>query len=486
MTEHARLIVVSGRTVGRTWQVNEELVIGRSSECDVVIDDSDVSRRHAILNRDGKTAFQIEDLGSRNGILLNGKRVTRARLRFGDKFRIGTQQVFMLMPYDPIEEELLRRKRLETLGRLTAGVTHDLNNMLGAITAALSFLLELPADQRASPDADDCFDDMNVAVTRAADLAARLLTFTRSATGHASIDVTAICHEAVKLARRTFDGTIHITEDVAPELRVDGNEAQLHQVLMNLLVNARDAISEKGQGTITVRASSAPADRSILIHIEDDGCGMDEATRDHIFRAFYTTKRQGAGFGLGLATVADIAHAHGGNIEVTSTVGEGTTFVVTLPASVRKPNSRKPHTTLLPPRSDTDARGKRVLLVDDEPVMQRSLKRILKRVGFNVSVAGDGETALRLANEQPPDIVVLDLDLPGMRGEDVLANLLKKQPDLPIVCVTGHHRSEREKSVCDLGANAFLGKPFSADELIMAMFKSLGSVNDPWEVTTQA
>ena len=104
---------MSGKHVGRTWTVGDQVLIGRSSECDVIIEDGDVSRRHAIVKRDGRVAFVLEDLSSRNGVLLNGERIERARLRYGDKFRVGTRQVFVLMPYDPVEEELFRRQRLE-------------------------------------------------------------------------------------------------------------------------------------------------------------------------------------------------------------------------------------------------------------------------------------------------------------------------------------------------------------------------------------
>jgi two-component system, cell cycle sensor histidine kinase and response regulator CckA len=474
--EGARLLVLAGTGVGRKLPLRDGLVLGRSADCELVVDDAELSRRHArFLAVVG--SFVVEDLGSRNGTWVNGSRIDApTKLAFGDRVQVG-RTILQLAPYDRVEEQLLHRQRLETLGRLSAGIAHDFNNMVGAVSASVAYLRRLPPDARAGSDAEECLDDIEAAARRAAELASRLLAFARAeAEGSGPSMVSEVCHEVVQLARRTFERAIRIESVVEPGLYVHLSSAQLHQVLMNLCLNARDAIvDQKPSGRIVVRALAGTGGRDVVLTVEDDGCGMDEETRSRIFEPFFTTKGDGAGFGLGLSTVSDIVRAHGGSIVVESTPGSGSTFTLRMAAAT--PARRGASVTTAVGSKPITGRGdgRTVLLVDDEVVMRRSLGRVLGRAGFEVVAVGDGESALSLLDEpnRNVDVVLLDLDLPGLSGEETLRLVRRRSRRLPVVCITGHADRIREAAVRARGAQGYLVKPCEPEELVETLLEAI-------------
>lgn len=470
---NARLIAVSGSRAGCTYQVGGVTTIGRASDCEVVIDNAECSRRHARIESHGG-GYCVRDLGSRNGTILNGARIEGEQpLAFGDRLRVGPEDVFLLTHHDPVEDHLLQRQRLETLGRLTAGVAHDLNNLLGAVRASVDFLRALPSDARHGEEANGCLDDISTAASRAADLAGRLLSFAKPTGSHAPANLSEIVDEGVQLARRTFDRAIRLSAEVQPELFVEGDATQLHQVLMNLLVNARDAVD--GHGAIAVSLESDGDE--VLLRVRDDGCGMDAATAAHVFEPFHTTKRARTGFGLGLTTVADIVEAHEGRCEVESAPGEGALFTVTLPRASPPPHPLDVATLdHLPPGAPPSTAGIHVAIVDDEPVLRRSLARVFRRAGFALATLERGEELLALFAEPGasiPDALVLDLDLPGITGEETLRRLRRSGIEIPVVCISGHHDPSRQENVRALGAAAFLAKPFDPAALMAAVVEAI-------------
>ncbi len=484
MADSGRLIAVSGARIGSKYTILDEVTLGRGGDCNVVVDNAECSRQHARIRRK-EDGFFVTDLGSRNGTLVNGQRIDgEHRLSFGDRLRIGPKDVFLFTPHDPVEEQILHRQRLETLGRLTAGISHDLNNMLGAIKASIVFMQELPQDARSGDDADDCLNDISVAAARATDLAGRLLSFAQPSGTHTIADMSEIVNEAIMLARRTFDRTVDIDANVAPGMHVEGDATQLHQVLMNLLVNARDAIHSKGQ----IRISALPkGEGRMLIIVQDGGCGMDAETQAKMFEPFYTTKRPGAGFGVGLATVADIVQAHGGSIAVDSSVDIGSTFTISLPVAT-PPTERQAVATLDGiRRREGAANGLRVTLVDDEPVLRRSLARVFRHAGFDVMTFETGEAALEALDPASnwPDVMVLDLDLPGITGEETLRRLRTRDAPLPVVCISGHHAPSRKREVIAIGAAAFLGKPFEPATLVAAALAAVESAQQQDDTTPE-
>lgn len=471
----ARLVAVEGAGVGQKWVLRGAARIGRSLDCEVVVADPKVSREHAVVYFD-EGDFVLEDLGSANGTMVGGTAVDRAVLRFGDRFQVGPNQVFLLTVHDPVEEQLLQRQRLETLGRLTAGVAHDLNNMLGAVKASATFLREL--HDKTGPEAAECLADIDRATDRAAEMAAQLLSFARERVAREATNLSSVCLDAVRLARRTFERTITVDATVRPGIFIDGDASQLYQVVMNLLVNARDAVGHQGQITVTLAGGAGSL---AVLTVTDDGHGMDPGTQERIFEPFFTTKREGVGFGVGLATVRDILTGHGGAIEVDSAVGRGSTFRITLPA-IRPQDRRFRQRTARNSGGwrKLAGKGQRVILVDDEIVLQRSLARVLRRSGYEVEPYANGEDALARIDAQPlPDLVVLDLDLPGMRGQDVLRELRRRGMYLPVICISGHRDALDDDEETAREIAAFLPKPFEPDALLRVIEEALSDPSSP-------
>lgn len=479
----ARLVIVGGEGIGQKFTLGDACTIGRSLQCAVVIQDPDVSREHASITRvDG--GFLLQDLGSRNGTSVNGERITGSRLVVpGDHLRFGPRAVLRLTAYDPIEDELVHRHRLETLGRLTAGVAHDLNNMLGAVTASVSFLRQLPAGERGNLDGDECIDDIEAATARAAELAAQLLAMARASPARTELDLSKLCDEVARLVRRTFDRSVQIDTNILEGIHIDGDSAQIQQVVMNLLVNARDAIlaadTREDPALIALRLVRKRRRGQAVaeLTVEDNGCGMDDETQARVFEPFFSTKHNGTSIGMGLSTLAEAVAAHGGRVSVESTVGKGSRFSVEFPERDDAVSKRTmQHTRAFAPHPDVPSTaGARLLLVDDEAVMQRSLRRILRREGFVVDVCDDGEAALaRLRRRPSPDLVVLDLDLPGMRGQEVIRQMRETSITIPVVAISGHQNALEDDPATSRQVSAFLPKPFDPHALFSAVRVALG------------
>ena len=472
----ARLIVIEGPQAGQKIKIDGDVVLGRAIDSSVVLEDPEVSRSHARITRALNGAYVIEDMASRNGTRVNGIQIQKQPLVFGDKIQIGPRVLILFAPFDPIEDQLLQRQRLEALGRVGAGVAHDLNNMLGAISASIDFLSRLPSDRAlSSPEVKDSIADIRTALVQASELARGILKFARGRSrGHALVDLSTACQEVIRLARHTFDRAIVLEQQIAPNLIVSGDQAELHQVIMNLCLNARDAMP--AGGTLRVRAelvSQGSTDRQrVRIAIEDTGSGMDATTVARIFEPFFTTKPEGAGFGLGLSTVREVVNMHGGQIDIESTPGKGTSFFIYLPASTGQPQPVRITSGHRELRSQNSS-AVRILLVDDEEVVRRSTARLLRQAGHEVLEAPGGKEATQIyANaERYPDLVILDLDMPYLNGEQTQRVLLSIDPNARILFMSGHEDFVRDSSSSVGSAAAYLRKPCSVALL-------LSTVND--------
>jgi signal transduction histidine kinase/ActR/RegA family two-component response regulator len=483
-TGPARLIAIAGTQAGRKFKIGDSAVIGRGAEAAVTLEDPEISRAHARVSRSEVGAWLLEDLGSKNGTQVNGTPVKQHLLSFGDKIQVGPHVMLLFAPFDPIEEQLLQRQRLEALGRVGAGVAHDLNNMLGAISASIDYLGKLPGGSALdSEQVRECFDDIRLAAAQATDLTRGILKFARGrAQAHSPVDMSGLCNDVMRLIRHTFDRTIQIEAEVHPGLFVRGDQAELHQVLMNLCLNARDAMTHGGVLTVSAKAVSAggpalperlnPAVPHLMLCVQDTGVGMDEATRSRIFEAFFTTKREGAGFGLGLATVKDVVIFHGGQIQIESSEGQGTRFLVFLPLH----DTREEHNNVTGAHQAPvgTSRGT-ILLVDDEVVVRRSFARLLRQGGHTVIEAPDGVQAVETYAYalHRPDLVILDLDMPVLSGEETQERLLRVDPSARILFVSGHDEPAREAAVYTRGALGFLRKPCNVHLLLSAVSDAL-------------
>ena len=467
---------MEGPQAGQKFKIDGDVVLGRAIDAAIVLEDPEVSRSHLRITRSQVGLYLLEDLGSRNGTLINGLPVQKQFLVFGDKIQVGPRVVLLFAPFDPIEDQLLQRQRLEALGRVGAGVAHDLNNMLGAISASIDFLGRLPPDRTVGThDVLESVADIRIALQQASELARGILKFARGRSrGHALVDVSLLCHEVIRLARHTFDRAIVLEQNIAPNLVVSGDQAELHQVIMNLCLNARDALP--AGGTLGIRAgllNLEPSGRAhVTIVIEDSGLGMDAATRARIFEPFFTTKPEGAGFGLGLSTVREVVNMHGGHVEVKSELGQGTSFLLSLPASTGQPMPVRitgGHRELRP-RAETSVV---ILVVDDEEVVRRSTARLLRQAGHQVLEAPGGKEAIQiyLDAERRPDLVILDLDMPHLNGEQTQRVILSIDAQARILFMSGHDDFMRESPANVGRAAAYLRKPCSVGLL-------LSTVND--------
>ncbi len=472
-----RLVVLRGERVGRKIALDQErMLVGRALECDIRFDVPQLSRRHAEILRRDALDYEVVDLQSSNGTFVNGAPVRgTVKLSLGDKIRFGTELLVQLTIHDPIEEQLLQRQRLETLGRLGAGIAHDFNNMLGAVMSNLDYLASLPDDLRLGEgDTRDCLDDIRSASQRASELSQRLVAFARGEShGDAVIDVTAVCAEVGQLVRRTFDRSIDVHTDIARDLRCAGESLELHQVLMNLCLNARDAMPDGGKLTLAARREALPDHEPlgrIVVTVSDTGSGMDDATKAQIFEPFFTTKK-GTGFGIGLATVRDMVNLLGGHVTVASSPGAGASFSVVLPEASR-PSARRVTSTVRNKLELPRGAPLTIMLIDDEQMVRRSMRRVLEQAGHEVVEANNGSEALALLaapDARRPDVVILDVDMPGMTGEETLVALLAADPRAVVLMTSGHRNRIDEDRLRQLGARGFVHKPWRTPELLRSI-----------------
>jgi signal transduction histidine kinase len=333
------LVCVSGPDLGRSFQVsNLGAVIGRG-HADVVLSHTDVSRRHARISFAGY-GWELEDLHSSNGTLVNGERVSGpVLLHPGDRIQVGGT-VLVFAQHDELEQRVERMQRLEAMATLAGGIAHDFNNAL----AVILFNLEVVASSLAPAaiDGKQAVSDMEVAATAAAALAKRLLQLGRAEPlpfQHVALE--PIADQAAAMARHRAADNIEIAVDVPRDLAARGSADELQQALLNLCINACDAMPDGGRVAITGRLVKLGAEAALAsqlpqpgeyveLAVSDTGCGMDEATLARAFEPFFTTKRD-RGTGLGLAMIHTSVRRHGGAIDVRSAPGRGTTFRMRLP-----------------------------------------------------------------------------------------------------------------------------------------------------------
>ncbi len=370
-----------------------------------------------------------------------------------------------------LEEQLRQSQKLEAIGRLAGGVAHDFNNMLTAIGGYTAFALEHAAE--GSPLEVD-LDEIRKATDRAALLTRQLLAFSRKQVLSLELlNLNGIVVEMQSMLRPLIGEDIVLTTQLDPALGpIEADPGQLHQVVMNLVVNARDAMPNGGDLTIeTANADveeigdgSIEPGRYITLTVRDAGDGIDEETLGQIFEPFFTTKDASKGTGLGLATVYGIVKQSGGYVEVESEVGVGSAFRIYL-HRVDDARQHRPEPALItpPPDPDTPQAAKRVLVVEDEEVVRGLVRQMLVGEGYEVLVAQDGEEAIELAGSNTFDVLLTDLTMPKVGGREVAERLRESQPALKVVYMSGYAEDLPPGALPP--ATSFLGKPFTFAEL---------------------
>ena len=365
------------------------------------------------------------------------------------------------------EERLRLAQRLEAVGQLAGGVAHDFNNLLAVMFSYLGFLREAGQGE---PWLEDV-DEVEQAARRAADLTQQLLLFSRKDSSRPEVlDLAALVRDRSRLLRRTLGDHIEVVVH-APEhpLLVTADSTELDQVVMNLAVNARDAMPDGGRLVLLVDAVGQGDQTRVRLSVGDNGTGMPADVAAHAFEPFYTTKEVGRGTGLGLATVYGIVQRSGGSVTIGSTPGVGTTVTVELPASdAVLPEQR----SAAAPQRDT-CEG-RVLVVEDEAAVRKATCRILEEAGFDVLAARNGAEALDLVKGAPVDVVVSDVVMPGgLNGADLAEGLRADHPDLGVVLVTGHSRDHLDRFGQLPDGIQVLQKPYVASVLVQAVRRGL-------------
>jgi signal transduction histidine kinase/ActR/RegA family two-component response regulator len=370
-----------------------------------------------------------------------------------------------------LEDQLRHAQKLEAVGRLAGGIAHDFNNLLTVIRMSHTTLSEPGAS---AEDIRDAMRDASDATDRAAGLTHDLLAFARKQTlQRTTVAVSDILSSVERMVRRIAEASIRIEIRIASDAgAIVADRHQIEQVLLNLAINACDAMAKRGTLTLAAQlVELAAADAAarglrpgeyVRVAVSDTGTGMDAATRRSVFEPFFTTKEVGRGTGLGLAVAHGIVTQHGGQITVDSELGQGSTFTVFLPQA-RGASTRQVIATTKPLAS---LAHETVLVVEDEPGVRRAVQRNLERLGYHVLAAHDGEEALRIVESLDTiDLLLSDVVMPGIDGPEVAGRLRAKWNDLPVLFVTGYSADRLAPSGAIGPHDRVLEKPYQFEEL---------------------
>ena len=379
-----------------------------------------------------------------------------------------------------LEEQFLRTQRLESLGVLVSGIAHDLNNTLSPILMGI----EIVSEEVTSPDTMSVLDTVRTSARRSADMVRQMLTFVRGGeAGKVLIHPAQLVKEMGRIITDTFPKSIQCRVQVDKSAwPVNGLPTQLHQVLLNLCVNARDAMPKGGTLTLSVKnAKLGPADVALhpeakpgnylCLSVTDTGTGIPDGQLQKIFEPFFTTKAPGKGTGLGLSTSLGIVKNHGGFLTVHSKVGRGTEFRCYLPAASEAPLETMAESISLPPGN-----GECILVVDDEEAVLAIVRSTLENYGYQVLTAGSGlEAIARFSkNSDAVHLVITDLAMPFMDGRGAIVALRKIRPDVKIILASGSEK-EVEDLRKDMPTDAFIAKPFTNENLLHTIHQVLAA-----------
>jgi PAS domain S-box-containing protein len=380
-----------------------------------------------------------------------------------------------------LEEQFLRAQRTENIGALASGVAHDLNNILAPIMMASSMLEDdIPKETH-----QELVFSIQEAAQRGSDIIKQVLTFARGVEGETTtLRPELLVSQMTRILRETFPKSIVLAESMPDGLWfVSGDVTQLHQVILNLCVNARDSMMPRG-GTLAITVTNIEVDenyasmsidakpgRYVVLKVVDSGCGISPAIIDKIFDPFFTTKELGKGTGLGLSTVVRIVRSHGGFMEVESHVGRGSDFRVFIPAAVG--SQLEPIQTVC--RDAPQGNGETVLIVDDEPEILKVGSMVLTKNGYIGVTANDGIEALTIYAKKSAliKVVLTDVMMPLLDGANLIRALRKINPRVQIIAASGEAEESHQNELRALGINAFLKKPFNNYQLLEAVHNAI-------------
>ncbi|HEX6164558.1 MAG TPA: PAS domain S-box protein [Vicinamibacterales bacterium] len=371
-----------------------------------------------------------------------------------------------------LERRFLRAQRMESIGTLAGGIAHDLNNMLAPVLMSIELLKDCESDA----ERDAILATIETSTRRGADLVRQVLTFARGVEGdRTAVDVAGLLNDVEKFANDTFMKNITVRTAVAGDVNVLGDQTQLHQVLINLGVNARDAMPQGGTLTLTAGVEAvakgnpkvdpaAPAGNYVVIRVEDTGTGIPAHMIDRVFEPFFTSKPTGKGTGLGLSTSLAIVKSHGGYMRVDSELGRGSTFTIYLPALAERVQQVATPAKAAPDRGA----GEMILVVDDEEPVLRMTTLVLESFGYRVLPAISGAEAETLFRRHQKDIKVVftDMTMPGMDGATLIQKVRAIDPHARVIAASGLGAAQASRVT---GVRRFLSKPYTADTVLKAV-----------------
>jgi signal transduction histidine kinase len=402
--------------------------------------------------------------------VLNETLEARVQERTAELAAANRQLVAQIEERERVESTLRQMQRLEAIGQLTAGVAHDFNNLLTVVLGNADFLAKT-SSIASDANAEQRLSHMRLAAERGAKLTSQLLAFSRrQRLDPKPFEVNDVLENMHDLLRSTIGGGIVINTLFRPDVWLAlADPSQMELVILNLVINARDAMKADGRITIETanarlaapeRSEEPPAGEYVMIAVADTGSGMTKDVLGKVFEPFFTTKEIGKGSGLGLSQVLGFAKQSGGGVRIDTRVGEGTSVKVYLPKAA---NESTPAMSVLATMTKVDRKGASILLVDDDSAVREVTSSMLKELGYIVLEVGSGGAALDLLDRQTEiDLVLLDLAMPGMSGEEVARQIRLKHPLLPTLFVTGY---ADQTMLRDLGDERIIKKPFVRGEL---------------------
>jgi len=391
---------------------------------------------------------------------------------------IGLQQD--LSGFESMEAQFHQAQKMEAIGTLVGGIAHDFNNILAGMTGNLYLAKKHSLENPAVLKKLAAVEDLSF---HAAELIKQLLTFARKgAVSTKPFPLTPFIKETIKLIRPSLSEGIALHYDICNEsLVVNGDATQLHQVLLNLINNARDALDGRADPCITVRLAGFHPDKQFIKHhvdfsdgeyahlsVEDNGCGVEEGQLEHLFEPFYTTKEQGKGTGLGLAMSFGAIKTHGGHIEVASTEGIGSTFHIYLPLcaeEIKQPAQEEFRPTI------AQGGGELLLLVDDDRHVREAGRQVLESIGYRVMEASDGLDAIDVftANQKEIALVIMDVVMPNLGGVDAWARMREIHPQAEVIFLTGYDKGALGEDKVPSDNHVVLSKPYDIAKLSQAI-----------------
>jgi len=442
----------------------------------------DAATREKIPGSIDKVLNDSAVTGLSNNTLLIGRNekerhvaYSAAPIRESDGDVIGAVLVFQdVTERYYLEEQLRQSQKMEIVGRLAGGIAHDFNNLLTPILSYADLLLQDPGlSDRFRQD----LKGIKEAAERARDLVGQLLAFSRKQVLRTTIvDLNSIISAMQSIIFRLVTENIHVNFNLTPVGKINADPSQIEQIILNLVVNAKDAMESGGILTISTSVVEMSADDPILcndglaggeyvrLSVSDTGCGMDGNTLRRVFEPFFTTKEHGKGTGLGLATVYGIVKQHKGAIKASSAPGSGAEFAIYLPVVYESVSEKKAS----PERNTELSAGSVILFVEDDTMVRTPVCRILQRCGFKVIEAGNGEEAMAVVRgiKTGIDLLVTDMMMPGINGRELYKCLKRQVNGLRVLYISGYTEELFAESDLLNNSEFFLQKPFSIDEFI--------------------